>query len=200
MRWHREDPGLDLAVFAGPLEPLAGVDEASSATPDLLLEMARAQHRANFDLWHQEDKARDPAATDAGMAAVKHAIDALNQRRNDLMERLDRMLLAAAGEQNPDAPLHSESPGLMVDRLSILTLKLYHTAEEAGRESATHAHREKNRARLEVLREQREDLAGCLDRLWAEVSAGRLRFKLYRQMKMYNDPELNPAMYTRRPG
>ena len=89
--------------------------------------LALAQHRANFDLWHEEDKARDPAATDAEIAAVKHAIDGLNQRRNDLVEKIDELLLTLAGEQNPDAPLHSETPGLMIDRLSILALKIYHT-------------------------------------------------------------------------
>jgi Protein of unknown function (DUF4254) len=87
---------------------------------------------------------------------------------------------------------------LMVDRLSILALKIYHTREEAKRESATEDHRLKNKGRLELLEEQRKDLAGCLDALWSEVLKGTRRFKLYRQMKMYNDPELNPAVYGRR--
>src|SRR6185503_11954342 len=106
-------------------------------------------------------------------------------------------LLTLAGEQNPDAPLNSETPGLMIDRMSILALKIYHTGEEAWRESATEAHRQKNAARLAVLEEQRSDLAGCLDALWSEVRKGTRRFKLYRQMKMYNDPELNPVVYGR---
>jgi hypothetical protein len=84
---------------------------------------------------------------------------------------------------------------MMIDRLSILELKIFHTAEEAERKGATEEHRERNRARLRVLEEQRGDLRGCLDALWREVMAGRRRFKLYRQMKMYNDPELNPAVY-----
>ena len=109
---------------------------------------------------------------------------------------MDRALLAAAGTQDPDAPLHSESPGLILDRLSILALKLYHTAEEAHRASASDAHRERNLARLDLLREQRSDLAECLDRLWRQTLAGKRRFKLYRQLKMYNDPDLNPAIYT----
>lgn len=160
-----------------------------------LMGMAEAQHMANFDLWHAEDKARDPAASDAKIAAVKHAIDRLNQQRNDLVEKLDTKLLELAGEQNNSAPLHSETPGLIIDRLSILALKIYHTEEETRRSSATETHRQKNMARLAVLKEQRNDLAGCLDDLWAEVLAGTRRFKLYRQMKMYNDPELNPIMY-----
>jgi len=87
---------------------------------------------------------------------------------------------------------------MMIDRLSILALKIYHTREETLRETATEAHRSRNTARLAVLEEQRRDLAGCLDALWAEVTAGTRRFKLYRQMKMYNDPELNPMVYGRR--
>src|SRR6185312_2380080 len=123
-------------------------------------------HRANYDLWHEEDKAREPGASDARIAEVKRNIDLLNQRRNDLVESIDRTLLEAAGTQNPAAALNSESPGLMIDRLSVLALKLYHTEEETRRTSATEAHREKNRARMALLREQRTDLAACLDDLW----------------------------------
>jgi hypothetical protein len=163
-----------------------------------LMALAVAQHRANFDLWHEEDKARDPGASDAEIAAVKHAIDRLNQQRNDLVEKMDGMLLTQAGEQNAAAPLNSETPGLIIDRLSILALKIFHTREETQRGSATEAHRQKNTGRLAVLEEQRSDLAGCLDALWKEVLARTRRFKLYRQMKMYNDPELNPVLYRHR--
>src|SRR5690348_7701632 len=156
---------------------------------DGLMAIAIAQHRANFELWHEEDKARDPLASDAEIARVKHAIDALNQRRNDLMEKIDRWLLERL-EQNEAAPLNSETPGLMIDRLSVLSLKIYHTREEAHRATATEAHRRRNQDRLAQLEEQRADLAGCLDALWSEVLNGTRRFKLYRQMKMYNDPEL----------
>src|SRR5277367_1479801 len=161
---------------------------------DGLMALAMAQHRANFELWHEEDKARAPEATDAEIARVKRAIDGLNQRRNDLVEKMDEWLMERL-EQNEAAPLHSETPGLMIDRLSILALKIYHTREESQRSSAGEAHRLRNKKRLGLLEEQREDLAGCLDSLWAEVLGGTRRFKLYRQMKMYNDPELNPAVY-----
>lgn len=171
--------------------------ERSAAEADGLLAIAMAQHRANFDLWHEEDKARDPQATNADIAGVKRAIDKLNQRRNDLVERMDTWLLDAL-DQNERAPLHSETPGLMIDRLSILALKIFHTREEAHRETATEAHRQRNAERLALLEEQRADLAACLDSLWADVLDGKRRFKLYRQMKMYNDPELNPVVYGRK--
>jgi hypothetical protein len=169
---------------------------AIEASADGLMALAMAQHRANFELWHEEDKARVPGVADAEIARVKRAIDRLNQRRNDLMEKMDGWLIERL-EQDEDAPLHSETPGLMIDRLSILALKIYHTRDEAHRESATEAHRQRNAERLALLEEQRDDLAGCLDALWAEVLKGTRRFKLYRQMKMYNDPELNPAVYNR---
>ncbi len=165
-------------------------------SPDPLAALALAQHHANYDLWHQEDKARSPRAPDHDIAVVKHTIDELNQQRNDLVEQIDQLLLAEAGPQQPTSPLHSETPGLIVDRLSILALKIYHTALEANRASATPAHRERNQHRLAVLEAQRNDLAGCLDDLWTQVLTGRRRFKLYRQMKMYNDPELNPVLYA----
>jgi hypothetical protein len=162
---------------------------------DSFMAVILAQHRANFDLWHQEDMARDMSATAENIATVKHAIDRLNQSRNDLVEKIDEMLLNSLSSQNCDAPLNSEPPGLIIDRLSILALKIYHTREEAQRETATNAHRHRNESRLAILEEQRKDLADCLDALWKQVLAGERRFKLYRQMKMYNDPQLNPVLY-----
>lgn len=170
-----------------------------SATPSSPLEeLILEQHRANFDLWHEEDDARDPQATDAGVARVKRAIDALNQRRNDLVEQLDGSLLQTAGEQNPQAPLNSETPGLIIDRLSILALKIFHTAEQTERPGTDEGHRSRNRDRLKILEAQRADLAQCLESLWAETLDGRRRFKLYKQLKMYNDPALNPVLYGNR--
>jgi hypothetical protein len=174
-------------------------DSNSDAEPDWLIAVAR-QHRANFDLWHIEDHARAPGATGAELASVKRRIDTTNQRRNDLAEALDCALLGwleAQGLPNPEAPLHSESPGLIVDRLSILALKIYHTREEAERKDAPAGHAERNQERLAILEEQRLDLAACLDALWRQTLAGTRRFKLYRQLKMYNDPTLNPAIYTK---
>jgi hypothetical protein len=186
LRWHQRGPSPEKSeALAAP--PCTGAG---------LAELALAQHRANYDLWHEEDLARAPDATDADLARIKRAIDALNQTRNDRMEAMDRLLLAAAGAQNPGAPLHSESPGLILDRLSILALKLYHTAEESRRANAPEEHRQRNLDRLQLLEDQRADLAACLDALWIEVLAGKRRFKLFRQLKMYNDPELNPVVYS----
>jgi hypothetical protein len=154
------------------------------------------QHRANYDLWHREDEARDPHASDHTIVQVKHDIDRLNQLRNDLAEQIDVTLLQLA-PSSPAAPLHSESPGLIIDRLSILALKIFHTEEQLHRSTPEHRHR--NQSRLAVLNEQRTDLSACLDALWSDVLAGRRRFKLYRQLKMYNDPTLNPVLYTGAP-
>jgi hypothetical protein len=175
------------------------VSSACDQGSDWLYRVAR-QHRANFKLWHIEDEARTPGATDGDLAEVKRRIDSTNQLRNDLAEDLDRFLIAWLAPQDlpaPGAPLHSESPGLIVDRLSILALKIYHTREEAERTEAPAGHEERNRSRLAILEEQRADLAHCLDALWRDTLAGARRFKLYRQLKMYNDPSLNPAIYSK---
>jgi hypothetical protein len=143
-----------------------------------------------------------PGVTDAQLAAVKHSIDRTNQLRNDLSEELDRTLIAWLEPQAlpyPDTPLNSESPGLIIDRLSILALKIYHTREEATRADAPPGHAARNRERLAILEQQRSDLAGCLEALWRETVAGTRQFKLYRQLKMYNDPSLNPSIYRNLP-
>ncbi|MFP5209552.1 MAG: DUF4254 domain-containing protein [Acidobacteriota bacterium] len=193
--WHQqaETPRED----ASPSD----VDNAADSKPAGWLRMLALHHRANFDLWHIEDEARAPGATDAELAAVKRRIDTANQLRNDLTEQLDRALitwLEERGLPNPAAPLNSESPGLIIDRLSILSLKIYHTEEEAVRNGAPPDHASRNRERLAILQEQRADLAGCLDALWRETLGGTRRFKLYRQLKMYNDPSLNPAIYRKK--
>ena len=194
--WHGPaDAGGD-GTFPAPAAP------GASANAEWLNLVAR-QHRANFNLWHIEDEARAPGASDAEIAEVKRRIDRTNQLRNDLVEELDRATqswLEERGLPNEAAPLHSESPGLMIDRLSILALKIYHTREEAERRDAPPGHAERNRERLKILEEQRTDLAGCLDALWQETLGGTRRFKVYRQLKMYNDPTLNPAIYGKSGG
>ncbi len=174
---------------------------AYTALEDKLGQLIADQHRANFDLWHTEDEARAPGATEAQIVDVKKRIDTTNQVRNDLAEQIDSLLLEALSAQGlpaENAPLNSESPGLIIDRLSILALKIYHTREQTERTDAPEGHVERNLARLAILEEQRTDLASCLDALWKETMAGSRRFKLYRQLKMYNDPNLNPAIYMKR--
>jgi Protein of unknown function (DUF4254) len=162
-----------------------------------LAALVEGQHAANFALWHAEDEARRSSADDASIAAVKRQIDRVNQVRNDTTERIDAWLLARLKDagSTPRGEQHSETPGMMIDRLSILSLKLFHTQEELDRASAPAGHRERNAERLATLEEQRDDLARCLERLWAQVCGGERCFKQYRQLKMYNDPELNPALY-----
>lgn len=195
--WH-DQPDGDFSQTRPLREGEVETDE--KAREDWLRLVAR-QHHANFELWHIEDEARTPGASDADLAAVKRRIDQTNQQRNDLVEQLDRMLLEwlePQGLPKPEAPLHSETPGLIIDRLSILSLKIYHTREEAERAHAPAGHCERNRERLAILEKQRRDLAGCLGELWHEILGGSRRFELYRQMKMYNDPSLNPAIYGRK--
>ena len=158
------------------------------------------QHQQNFRLWHQEDIARSPEVAEADIAAVKRAIDRLNQRRNDLIERLDDYVLVelsdAGVRPRADAPQNTETPGSVIDRLSILALRLYHMEEQACRADATDEHVAKAKARLDILHQQHRDLAFSLGELLADLFAGRKRLKVYRQFKMYNDPTMNPYLYA----
>jgi hypothetical protein len=168
----------------------------SPANLGQLEQLIVAQHGFNFDLWHEEDEARAPHATDAQIAQVKRNIDRLNQRRNDLVESIDEELIGRLQPMNNAAPLHSETPGMIIDRLSILALKVFHTREQAERVEAGEDHMRRNCERLRVLEEQRSDLTECLRLLIHELVEGKRRFQLYRQLKMYNDPALNPAIYA----
>jgi hypothetical protein len=161
---------------------------------ETLKSLVEAQHAANYILWHAEDEARRPGAQDADLARVKQQIDRVNQQRNDFTEQIDALLLAHLGH-NAGGEQHSETPGMIMDRLSILSLRLFHTREEMERPSAPPGHRERNRSRLATAEEQRNDLTACLERLWKQICAGQRHFKQYKQLKMYNDPELNPVIY-----
>ena len=159
------------------------------------------QHYVNFELWHQEDMARDPDAPDSKIAAVKRAIDVLNQRRNDMIEQMDQYLLDALQSKNikytADAEMNSETPGSIIDRLSINALKIYHMDEEIQRLDVTDEHRKKCSGKLSVLQDQRNDLKKSLEKLLADLSNGKKRLKVYQQMKMYNDENLNPVLYRK---
>ncbi len=150
----------------------------------------------NFMLWHEEDVARIPEIDPLRMIKAKRNIDVFNQARNDAMEKIDGWILDQLTVNNPEAPLHSETPGMMTDRLSIMQLKYYHTKEETLRKGAPKAHIEKCMNRLIMLEAQIKDLAGCLAIVSKQLEAGLLQFKVYRQLKMYNDPSLNPQIYN----
>ncbi len=157
-----------------------------------------AQHFSNFSLWGLEDEARRRDVTDAVIAEVKRSIDRWNQQRNDLVERIDRALLAEfAGIDTSRAALHSETAGTMIDRLSILALKVWYMCRYAA-DAADPKLAEECREKAAQLTAQRVDLARCLEQLYADVAAGRRHFKLYRQHKAYNDPRLNPALRSER--
>lgn len=157
------------------------------------------QHKRNILLWHEEDKARDPRTTDTVIAKVKRRIDRYNQERNDLIESIDESLqtiLQAHGVTPLDeAPWNSETPGSIIDRLSILSLKRFHMGVQAQREDASAAHRENAKRKEGVLRQQREDLLVALVQLLRTLSTGERQLKLYKQYKMYNDPDMNPVLY-----
>lgn len=147
--------------------------------------------------WHLEDIIRDPAIDPVEALALKRRIDRSNQERTDMVERLDSWFLEkyADVEAVPDAEINTESPAWALDRLSILALKIYHMKAETYRPEAEASHRDRCRAKLDVLLEQRRDLTEAIDRLLEAYACGRKRMKVYRQMKMYNDPSTNPILY-----
>lgn len=159
----------------------------------IALELARR----NYMLWHEEDKARRTDVDDSLIATVKRAIDRLNQQRNDLIEQLDESILTQLPRTAIDATdnINSETPGSIVDRISILSLKIYHMDEDSRRIDISNEHRERSIDRLEVLRVQRGDLYRSLEQLMDDYINGRKRMRLYKQFKMYNDPALNPELY-----
>ena len=159
-----------------------------------------ANHRFNGSLWNEEDLARRTLAADADIATNKRRIDRFNQARNDAMERIDDALLKVTADwpRAPQARLSSETAGAMIDRLSILSLKIHHMRLQTLRTDVDDAHRSATGSKLSQLQTQRGDLGGCLDRLLEELAAGTGYFKIYRQFKMYNDPTLNPVLVAER--
>ena len=150
--------------------------------------------------WHLEDIIRNPAIDPVEAIAIKRRIDKSNQDRTDLVELIDSFFLDKYKEVKvlPDATINTESPAWAVDRLSILTLKIYHMTEEVNRPDATAEHKAKCEEKLHVLLEQKSDLSTALDQLLADIKEGRKYMKVYKQMKMYNDPALNPVLYGKK--
>lgn len=146
--------------------------------------------------WHYEDLIRDPEINPEAALELKRKIDASNQDRTDLVEYIDSYFLNKyrSVEIKPDATINTESPAWAVDRLSILALKIYHMQEEVSREDASNAHRESCQSKLDVLLQQKSDLSLAIDQLLADIEAGNKYMKVYKQMKMYNDEDLNPVL------
>lgn len=180
-RWHQQDVDVPCQGFLG---------------------IVCRQHQFNYLLWHEEDVARSPDVGDDRIAAVKRAIDRYNQQRNDAIERIDealiQMLTASGVLPQAGARLNTETPGGAIDRLSIMALRIYHLEEQAARDDVDQAHRLKVDERLDRCQEQHADLSWSLAELIADLQAGRKVLKVYRQMKMYNDPSFNPYLYRTR--
>jgi hypothetical protein len=183
-------------------------DDQQAGQPSALWRWIEANHRCNSLLWAEEDLARRTRVSDSEIATNKRNIDRYNQARNDATERVDELLLLALGlvdrqSAAGDAPvstpaqgarLNSETAGSMIDRLSIMALKVHAMRLQTQRKDVDEAHRQASEARLARLQAQRDDLAACLDELIADARAGRTYFKVYRQFKMYNDARFNPAL------
>ena len=157
-------------------------------------------HRYNTLLWNEEDKARRIDVDAIEIAACKRLIDQYNQKRNDAVEAIDEAILVqlVGVMYSENARQSSETAGAMIDRLSILSLKIFHMREQTQRVDVEAAHIQACLAKLDRLIVQRRDLGFCLDALLTDAMAGRAYFKIYRQFKMYNDPALNPYLYGTR--
>lgn len=195
-----------LSSAGGP--PVAEPVAQTSAQASLLQHWIGTNHYYNSKLWAEEDLARRTTVSDSEIAQNKRAIDRYNQARNDATERVDELLLTALGlvdasSAHTDAPvskvpagarLNSETAGSIIDRMSIMALKVHAMREQTLRQDVDDAHRASSQVKLERLLQQRADLANCLDTLIADTQAGRAYFKVYRQFKMYNDPRFNPVL------
>lgn len=184
-------------------ETVARWHEEPIANPyDGLMSVVCQQHQFNFQLWHEEDIARRTDVSDAQIAQVKRNIDGFNQNRNDWIERIDEALLerldADGIETASAAPINTETPGSAIDRLSIMSLRVFHMEEELARPDATAEHLAKVEPKRQRCVLQRTDLSNSLAELLADLFAGRKQLRVYRQMKMYNDPSLNPQLRQQR--
>lgn len=190
-----------LAIFEESIQKYHILDDVyqSFSNPYPSSSMEHLLYRKNWIdtvQWHYEDIIRDPNIDPVEALDLKRKIDASNQDRTDTVEYIDSYFLHTYKNVKPieNATINTESPAWAVDRLSILALKIYHMQEEVNRPDASDKHRAKCQEKLNVLIEQRKDLSDALDQLLADIEAGRKYMKVYKQMKMYNDEELNPIL------
>jgi hypothetical protein len=202
---HLHDESL---IAAGEPPVSAPAEPRSDAPHHLLWHWIATNHFFNSSLWAEEDLARRTTVDDTEIARNKRAIDRYNQARNDATERVDEILLTELGlvdatSARTDAPvskvpagarLNSETAGSIIDRMSIMALKVHAMRGQTQRTDVDDSHRQGSQVKLDRLRQQRADLAACLDNLIADTQAGKAYFKVYRQFKMYNDPRFNPAL------
>jgi len=164
-----------------------------------LLKTVCKQHSFNYQLWHEEDIARSRDVTDAEIARVKRSIDGFNQQRNDWIEKVDDeitdLLVDSGVAINENAPMNTETPGSTIDRLSIMSLRVYHLREQLDREDVSQEHLDSVQQKIAICLLQQDELKNALDQLLQDIFAGRKRHRTYRQFKMYNDPTLNPYLY-----
>jgi hypothetical protein len=164
-----------------------------------LLGLVEQNHAFNFQLWHAEDRARREDQGYEFVYRAKREIDHCNQQRNNRMEAIDEIIYTALKPPASTAcPVHSETPGMMIDRLSILALKSYHMGLQVVRKGVSGDHQQACRDKLKVIEEQKTQLELCLDELLLEVQNKTRTFRVYHQFKMYNDPALNPELYDKK--
>lgn len=175
--------------YTSQLSPISSNDAFSLAVSSNMT--------ANFKLWHLEDEARRTDIPDSQIAELKRKIDKENQQRNNYIETIDDALQEQLPPTDSSVPFHSETPGTIIDRLSIICLKIYHMKIETQRSDATEDHKHICEQRLRTLISQRDNLASALDKLLLDLFNGRKRLVLYRPFKMYNDPSLNPSLYKK---
>ncbi|MEM7783341.1 MAG: DUF4254 domain-containing protein [Planctomycetota bacterium] len=158
------------------------------------------QHSFNYLLWHEEDIARSKDVSDTEIAQVKRSIDRYNQQRNDWIEKIDdeiSQIVQQMGVRCPDSiPMNTETPGSVIDRLSILSLRIYHLYEQLDRDDVDAEHIDSVKHKIAVCRLQQDDLKKSLVQLLIDIFSGQKRHRSYRQFKMYNDPTLNPYLYN----
>ncbi|MFC2062176.1 DUF4254 domain-containing protein [Elusimicrobiota bacterium] len=165
---------------------------------DFLKAVADNMH-SNFNLWHIEDQARRTDLPDPEIVECKRKIDGENQKRNDYIEKIDEIIISELPDlEQADAqklPVNTETPGSVIDRMGISNLKIYHMREQLSRENVSDEHIRKCEEKLHILEMQRKDLAAAFDQLMKDLFEQKKNLRVYRQFKMYNDPELNPALF-----